>query len=123
MRLNLQMTYGDAKDGLAEWLRDAVLRIRSIVDEAHLGFGDGVAVDNIYGRWLPIELPAIANTEMIANHDLGTIPVGYIVVRRDKAGVVYDGVTPWTTTQISLKSNQASLVALIFVLGPSNQAF
>lgn len=103
------------------FLRDLILRARQVIDNAGLGFGDGSSVDNIYGSWISYTTNAVANTEDTINHNLGKIPVGYLVMNRDKAAIVYKGGTAWTATQMFLKCSVATTAVVIFVIGPSNQ--
>lgn len=49
------------------------------------------------------------------NHTLGKIPNGYIVYYQNKAGSLYDGGTTWTTTNIYLKCNVASVAYKIII--------
>lgn len=57
----------------------------------------------------------VANTEDAVSHTLGKVPTGFIVYRLDKAAVVYDSGTTWTTTNIYLKCNVASVAYKIIV--------
>ena len=49
-----------------------------------------------------------ADTEFSVTHHLGRTPTGFIVTDIDKAGIVYDSGTVWTTSLIYLKCNVAT---------------
>lgn len=76
----------------------------------------------INGQYVIVTTPATANTEFAVAHSLkdkngnARIPQGYLVVRRSANGVVYDGTTSWTTSNIYLKCSAASvnITLLIF---------
>lgn len=104
------------------WLRDFVARSRRVID-GHLGFGDGVDSDNIFGVWKTYTTKAVPDTEDVVVHNLGAIPIGYLVFSLDKGGVVYKSVTPWTSTQMFLKCTTATTTVLLFILAPSNKDF
>lgn len=55
------------------------------------------------------------NTEDAFAHTLGRVPKGFIVVSMDKAGIIYDGGTVNTTTEINLKGDTASIAFKIYV--------
>jgi hypothetical protein len=83
-----------------------------------LTFGDGNDVDNMKGRWMRFTAPS-GTGEFFLLHELGAVPVGYLVFRRDTPATLYDGGTPWTKTHIYLRSSGAVTNYLIFVmLGP-----
>lgn len=82
-----------------------------------IGFGSpSVGADNLDLVWLSTTTPAVADTEFTLTHNLGRVPSGYTIMSIDKAGIVYKGTTAWTTTQLSLKCNQASAAAVIIVV-------
>lgn len=81
-----------------------------------LGFGNGTDVENVRGAWVTYTSNAVANTEDTVPHGLAVVPIGFIVIRRDKAGVVYDGGTSWTNSNLYLKCSTASTVITMFVL-------
>lgn len=58
---------------------------------------------------------ATPDAEDTISHGLGKVPNGYIVIGRNKAGVLYNGTTAWTMTNIYLKSNVASTTYKIYV--------
>lgn len=73
-----------------------------------ISFGDGTNTSdsqNTDTSFLTGVSNAVANTETIFNHNLGRVPVGYIVVKLDKAATIYSGTTAWTSSTISLKSD------------------
>ncbi len=68
---------------------------------------DGEMVDVTFG---------LANIEQSISHSLRTVPVGYLVIRNDNGGVIYDGASGFSDTQIFLRSTVASTQARIFIL-------
>lgn len=56
-----------------------------------------------------------ADTEFTITHGLGYVPVGFLVIRQDKAGSFYLSTTPATVDKIFLKCNVASVAARIMV--------
>jgi len=55
------------------------------------------------------------NTNFTVNHNLNRIPVGYIVSKINKAGVVYTGSTTWTDKAIYLKCSVANCSVTVVV--------
>ena len=70
---------------------------------------DGTIDDNKHSMNMNVEWQRVtdtgsADTEFTVNHTLGRVPVGYIVVRQDKAGSLYESsFTSWTNTSVTLK--------------------
>lgn len=61
---------------------------------------------------------ATANTDTTLTHALGRTPNGYLVLRSQKGGVLYDGTnlgSDWTASQIVLRSTVAGDVVTFFV--------
>lgn len=89
--------------------------------QGRVRFGPGTsgnAGENIQGTFLTI-VTSGANTESTYMHNMGAIPVGYIVLGQDKAGSLYQLAatgTGWTTTTISLKCSVATVTFNLFLL-------
>lgn len=81
-----------------------------------IAFGDGTNQENIDGQWVTYVSNAVANTDDTITHNLGRIPVGYLVMTKSKAGDVYTGTIAWTATQMTLKCSVASVTAKLFIL-------
>jgi hypothetical protein len=58
---------------------------------------------------------ATPDTEFSIEHGLGFIPVGFIVIRKDKAGDVYSGATVWNQENIFLKCTVASAAIRVLI--------
>ena len=71
--------------------------------------------DNVDCRLIEFTSSGTPDAENTVAHSLGKVPTGYIVYSVDKAGVVYKGSTTWTTTNIYLKVNVASVAVKIIV--------
>jgi hypothetical protein len=78
----------------------------------HLSLGNGITghrAGNIDAQYIDFLCPAVANTEFIVPHGLGRVPVGYMIVREDRAANVYDSsVGSWSPTLAYFKCNVAS---------------
>ena len=55
------------------------------------------------------------DTETAIAHTLKRTPIGYFVVSKDKAGIIYDGSTSWTSTNIYLRSDVASVTTKVII--------
>lgn len=119
MKINAQLPQINSLEAVTKWITNLVVRLRRTVD-GHLGFGDGVDPDNMFGVWITYTTNAVANTEDAVTHNLGVVPVGYLVFSQDKAGSLYKSGSAWTTSQIFLKCSAASTTVLIFIMAPSN---
>ena len=86
--------------------------------QRRISFGDGTDgySENIDGEFQVITTNATPDTEDAIAHTLGSVPVGYLIVKQDKAGSIYTGTTSWTSTNIYLRSDVASVTATIFLL-------
>jgi hypothetical protein len=80
-----------------------------------ISFGDGTNVDNINGAWVNTTTPVAPNTDFTVNHNLNRLPVGYLVMAKDRAVDVYTGSIAATLTQITLRATVASAVIRLFV--------
>lgn len=96
----------------------ALIRQHARVLAGNVSFGSGSAQDtsqNISGVWATGTTPVTPGTLFTVNHTLGRVPVGFDVKRMDEAGSIYDSGTPWTATQIFLKSSAASATFTLFI--------
>ena len=71
--------------------------------------------DNMDAADVSYTTNAVANTEDAVAHNLNRVPIGYWVISRDKAAIVYNGSSAWTSTNIYLKCNVASTAIRVFV--------
>jgi hypothetical protein len=108
-----------------EWIRTLIQQLDKRIVEmqktfaGNLGFGNGTDIDNIIGKWMEYSTNAVANTEDTLAHNLGVIPVGFLLLVPPATGFIMPGPTPWTTSNLYLKCNAASQTAKIFVVIPS----
>lgn len=84
-------------------------------------FGDRVDPDNMAGVWVSTTTGPTPGTDFAVDHNLGVIPAGFILMVPPRSGVINGGITPWSTTQIFLKSTVAGEDFTIFVLPPPKQ--
>lgn len=77
-----------------------------------ISFGNGLSgyrAGNMDAQYIDVFTPSVADTEFTVPHGLGRKPIGYDVVRRDKAAIVYDSSGgSWSDTLLYLKCNTAS---------------
>lgn len=72
--------------------------------------------ENILGQFVTYTSNSSANTEDAISHNLSSIPIGYIVVRISKGGVIYDSGTTWTSSKLFLKCSTTSTLVTLFLL-------
>ena len=95
-----------------------VLRIIQVL-QGRVRFGDGIdgmEGENIAGEFQVVSDTGVANTEFTVSHSLGAVPIGYLVIKIDKAGVVYDSGTTWTSTDIYLKCSASNANVTLFLM-------
>ena len=87
--------------------------------QGRVRFGSGADAsegENIKGQFQVIADTGSANTEFTVAHDLGAVPVGYLVTKISNAGVIYLGTTSWDASNIYLKSSAANSAVTIFII-------
>lgn len=67
------------------------------------------------GRQISLTSNGVANTEDTVVHDLGRVPRGFLVIKADKAGNVYDSGTAWTQSRIYVKSSAATMALTLWI--------
>ena len=72
--------------------------------------------DNMEDGLVTVADSGNADTEFEVSHTLKRVPIGYLLINIDKAGIVYDSGTTWTTTKIYLKCNVANCALKLFLL-------
>lgn len=96
--------------------------VRGIISTLNGGisFGDGIspsAAGHIDGQWLRITFPATPDTQVAVPHGLKRTPVGFIIMRKDRAADIYEANSGgWGPTTLYLKSSVASATVTIVVL-------
>jgi len=85
-----------------------------------ISFGDGTQSSwpgNIDGQWIEVRFSAVANTPERIPHGLGRVPIGYMVMRKDRACDVYDVNTGgWGPKDLYLACNTASALVRLLVV-------
>lgn len=71
--------------------------------------------ENILGQFVTYTTNATPDTQDTVPHNLASIPVGYIVVNRNKNGGVYTSATA-TSSNLFLKCSVASTTVTLFLL-------
>lgn len=106
-------------------LDEQVNELRTSIDKLYLlargriRFGrgnDGDRGENISGEFQVISDTGTAGVEFQVAHTLGAVPVGFIVLKNNKNGVVFDGSTAWTSTNIFLTHGAANATITVFLL-------
>lgn len=88
--------------------------LRGMIDKFNGGIslGNGLSgyrAGNLDAQYIDVFTPAVADTEFTVPHGLGRKPIGYDVVRKDKAAIVYDSSGgSWGENVLYLKCNVAS---------------
>jgi hypothetical protein len=91
----------------------------AILTQGRIRFGtgaDGVNGENMAGQFQVYTSNGSADTEDTIAHTLGSVPIGYIVIKQDKGSVVYDSGTAWTATNVYLKQTVATVATTIFLI-------
>lgn len=83
--------------------------------DADGGIASGRRTLNIDAVWVRYVSNATANTEDTVNHNLSRVPVGIWVSVPDINAVIYRGPTAWTSTQIFLRANAATVTVDILL--------
>lgn len=79
-------------------------------------FEGGISIpDSLDLETVTVTTDSSADTEFSVAHTLKRVPVGYLVVSRDKGGVVYDSGTAFTITTIYLKCTTTSTVIKVLI--------
>lgn len=77
---------------------------------------DGYRGENISGEFQVFTSDSTPDTEDTIAHTIGAVPVGYIVLKQNKAGSLYLGSTTWTKSNVYFKCDVASVAFTIFLL-------
>jgi hypothetical protein len=88
-------------------------RIPELVAKAlngRVSFGDGTDAENIECSWF--DTVSALGVDVVVNHGLGRIPVGYVVVSTGDFVQVCRGVGAWTTSTITLRFSGSSGTAV-----------
>ena len=72
--------------------------------------------ENINGNFVTVTSSATPNAEFSVTHKLGSVPQGYIVCDKDKAGDLYSSTTVATSTTLYLKATVASVTYKLFII-------
>ena len=120
MKLGKKLNYTSRSSG-QEILRQIDLDMLSLFQclNGRVRFGsgdDGTEGENIAGEFQVVTDTGSANTEFVVAHTLGAVPVGYLVLKQNKAGSIYDSGTTWTDTNIYLKGSAANMNVTLFLL-------
>lgn len=112
---------GEEKLDISKYIPDVNRDLSNIVlaltGRIRFGRGqDGDRGENISGQFQVYTSNGAANTEDTIAHGIGSVPVGYIVIKQDKASNVYLGTTAWTSSNIYLRQSGTSVATTLFLL-------
>jgi hypothetical protein len=91
-----------------------VARSISFLDAAG-GTADGRKPVNLDAVWVQYVSNASADTEDTVAHNLGRIPVGFLIGLPDKSAIIYESGTAMTLTDLYLKSSATSTTVNLLV--------
>lgn len=99
-------------------LSDQIIALYTKVNGG-LSLGDGgqsTGAGNLNAQWIEWKFSATPDSVEAIPHGLGRIPVGYMVMRRDRAAIVYDANTGgWGETMLYLSCDTASALVKLLV--------
>ena len=97
-----------------DWLRQAWTMLMSVIN-GHLTFGKVGEVGNIQGVWATVVTPIVPDTDFTVTHNLGQVPVGYLLMSKSGACDVYTGSVASTSTTITLRASAADATVQLFI--------
>jgi len=113
----LNQNSDDIKSQLLSLDNDVQKIFQALQGRIRFGTGaDGARGENISGEFQVVSDTGAANTEFSVAHTLGSVPIGYIVIKNNKAGAVYDGTSAWTSTTLFLRHEAANSAITVFLL-------
>jgi hypothetical protein len=91
--------------------------IRRVNQGWSLGSGaTGYKAGNLDAQYVDVVFPSVADTQVAIPHGLQRRPIGYAVVRSDRAADIYDSSAgSWTVEVLYLKSNVANATVRLLV--------
>ena len=95
-------------------LNDTLNQISKVLN--NIEFGGVGTNENVSCVLKTATTPSPSATEFSITHDLGRIPVGFIVVNKDKYCDVMTSGTAWTTSLIYLKCNAATAAITVLII-------
>ena len=99
------------------WGQVLTMELSSYFSELANLLNKGLQVsDNFNAQIVTVTDTGLVNTEFVVAHTLKQVPIGFIVINIDKAGVVYNSGTIWTTANIYLKCSVASCLTKLIIL-------
>lgn len=113
------------KSDPTRWAREVDNDLKNIVLalQGRIRFGPNNSTinkgENVLGQFITYTTNGTKDTEDTIAHNLGSIPIGYIVVSKDKAGDIYQRAstgTAWSSSNIYLKCSVASVTVSLFLI-------
>ncbi len=109
------------RGNLADYLKNVDNDLISLFlfGQGRVRFGEGTTGtrgENISGEFVTYTSNGSVDTEDTIAHTIGAVPIGYIVIKQDKAGSLYDSGTSWTDSNVYLKCDVASVTFSLFLL-------
>jgi hypothetical protein len=113
----LKIVYNPEIEGKGPWeqMMDKIYRQLAKTFNGSIGFGDGTNADNISGAWANVVTPGTTNTDFTIAHNLGRLPVGYLVMEKSAPCDVYTGSVVATKNNITLRASVANVTLRLFI--------
>ena len=87
-----------------------------LIDQLVQIFKNGILFsDNLSAYIGDLTTSGTPGVESVIAHGLKRVPTGYIVIGKDKTGDIFNGASAWTSSNIYIKSNVASLTIKIMI--------
>jgi hypothetical protein len=103
---------GDQSSTVPTWFKKA-WQLLALVINGHVSFGDGTTPSNVDGVWVSVATGS--SNPFTVTHNLGRVPVGYLVAQKDAAVDIYGGKSGWTSSVMQLNATVVSVPVLLFV--------
>lgn len=103
------------------WVKDVDNDLGNVINalQGRLRFGPNNSTmnhgENILGQFITYTTNGTPNTQDTVAHSLGSTPVGYIVVSKNKAGDIYTGSAS-DVSNLYLKCSVASVTVTLFLI-------
>lgn len=117
----LQLVEGKLTEASAQYLYGLLLGLTKAIN-GNLTIGDGSSGSksgNLFGQFIEVVTPSVAQTEFAVDHALGRIPVAFLVVMTDTANGMRTFASSkgsWTDSRIYLKNAVASATITLWLM-------
>lgn len=98
---------------------DTDIRNLFLFTQGRIRFGSGTTNtfgENVSGEFWVMTTPTATNSEFNVSHNLGAIPVGWLVTNQNAPGSLYTATGSNTSTKAYFRSNATSTSFTVFLL-------